>query len=53
MNGLPDDPKKILADLMFVSPGSGRCGLSSLVGYKLKLGSPCFNKGVFIETEGN
>lgn len=53
MNELPDDPKKILADPMFVSPGSGRYGLSSLDGYKLKPGSSCFNQAVFIETEGN
>ncbi len=53
MNGLPDDPQKILADPMFVSPGSGRYGLSSLDGYKLKPGSPCFNRAVPIETESN
>ncbi|RIH63746.1 right-handed parallel beta-helix repeat-containing protein [Mariniphaga sediminis] len=50
INGLPDDPKKNLADPMFISAGSGRYGFSSLDGYKLKSGSPCFNKAVFIET---
>lgn len=53
MNGLPDDPEKILADPMFVSPGSGRYGLSSLDGYRLKPGSPCFNQAVFVEAEGD
>ena len=52
-NGLPDDPKKIVADPLFVSPGSGRYGLSSLDGYKLKPASPCFNKAVFINAENN
>ncbi len=51
MNGLPDDPKKILADPILVSPGSGRYGLSSLGGYKLEPGSPCFNRAVFVEGE--
>jgi hypothetical protein len=50
MNELPDDPKKILADPLFISPGSGRYGHSSLDGYKLKSGSPCFNKTVLVET---
>lgn len=46
MNGLPSDPKKIIEDPMFVSVGSGKYGLSLLDGYKLKPGSPCFNKAV-------
>jgi len=53
MNGLPDDPKKIIADPMFISPGSGKYGFSSLNGYRLKPGSPCFDKAISIETEGN
>lgn len=53
MNGLPDDPQKIVADPMFVSPGSGRYGISSLDGYKLKPGSPCFNRAVPVGTESN
>ena len=51
MNGLPDDPEKIIADPMFVSPGSGRYGLSSLDGYRLKPGSPCFNQAKSVETD--
>ena len=53
MNGVPDDPEKILADPLLVSPGSGKYGLSSLDGYKLKPGSPCFDKAIRIETEEN
>ncbi len=52
MNGLPDDPEKIVADPMFVSPGSGRYGLSFLNGYKLKPGSPCLDHSVPVEMEG-
>ncbi len=53
MNGLPDDPKKIVADPLFVSPGSGGYALSSLDGYKLKPGSPCFGGAVYVKTEGS
>lgn len=52
MNGLPDDPKKIVADPKLVSPGSGRYGLNSLEGYKLRDDSPCFNQAIAIEMEG-
>jgi hypothetical protein len=31
---------------MFVAPGSGGIGLSTLGGYKLKPESPCINAGV-------
>jgi len=51
-NGLPDDPKALLADPMFVEPGSGRYGLSSLGGYKLRPGSPAIGATVFIKTDG-
>lgn len=50
INGLPDDPLKITGDPMFVEPGSGGIGLSTLKGYMLKPGSPCINSGVIIET---
>jgi hypothetical protein len=52
MNGLPDDPKAIQADPKLVSPGSGRYGLNSLEGYKLRDDSPCFNQAIAIEMEG-
>lgn len=49
LNGIPNDPEKIVADPMFVAPGSGGVGLSSLEGYKLKPESPCINAGAPIE----
>ncbi len=48
LNGLPYDPEKIVADPMFVAPGTGGEGLSTLRGYKLKTGSPCINTGRLI-----
>jgi hypothetical protein len=50
-NGLPEDPKALLADPMFVEPGSGGIGLLSLKGYKLKPGSPCVDSGVNIKMD--
>lgn len=46
--GLPDDAEKVVADPMFVEPGTGGDGLSSLAGYKLKNRSPCINAGILI-----
>ena len=51
-NGIPDDPKKLVADPMFVSPGSGGNGLSTLWGYILREDSPCINTGMFIPVQG-
>ena len=51
LNGVPDDANKILADPMFLEPGSGGIGLSTLDGYKLLEGSPCINTGLFIEMD--
>jgi len=51
--GLPDDAEKMVADPMFVAPGTGGNGLASLTGYELKNGSPCINTGVFIPSNGN
>lgn len=48
LKGLPDDPEKLVADPMFVAPGTGGIGLSTLSGYKLKAGSPCINTGVLM-----
>ncbi len=45
-NGLPDDPKKVVADPLFVAPGTGGNGLYSLNGYQLQAGSPCINSGL-------
>ena len=48
LNGLPDDPEKVVADPMFVAPGTGGVGLSSLKGYMLKRKSPCINAGASV-----
>ncbi|MDL2208299.1 right-handed parallel beta-helix repeat-containing protein [Parabacteroides sp. OttesenSCG-928-O15] len=47
-NGLPDDPNKIVADPLFVDPGTGGNGLCTVEGYKLQPGSPCINAGLFV-----
>ncbi|MDR2918999.1 MAG: right-handed parallel beta-helix repeat-containing protein [Tannerella sp.] len=47
-NGLPDDPKRIVADPLFVAPGTGGNGICTLDGYKLQSGSPCINAGLFV-----
>jgi len=48
----PRDPKAITANPMLVAPGSGRFGLESLQGYKLKDGSPCIGAGIPVERNG-
>jgi hypothetical protein len=53
LNGLPNDAEKIEADPMFVAPGRGGNGLATLAGYKLRLDSPCINKGVRIAGDMN
>ena len=52
-NGIPDDPKKIVADPLFVRPGSGGNGLSTLCGYMLREGSPAINAGIFVPMNGS
>jgi hypothetical protein len=47
-NGLPHDPEKLVADPLFMAPGTGGNGLSTLGGYQLREGSPCINTGMFI-----
>jgi hypothetical protein len=51
-NGLPDDPQKIVADPMFVAPGTGGNGIETLEGYQLKPGSPAINAGIYIPLNG-
>ncbi len=51
MNGLPDDPAKLVADPLFVAPGTGGEGLASLGGYKLKLESSCINAGKYVKQD--
>lgn len=52
-NGLPDDPQKIVADPMFIAPGTGGNGICTVDGYKLQPGSPCINAGLFIPLNSN
>ncbi|GHT29443.1 hypothetical protein AGMMS49574_06230 [Bacteroidia bacterium] len=51
-NGIPNDPEKIVADPLFVAPGTGGNGLCTLEGYRLQEGSPCINTGIFIPFNG-
>ncbi|MCI1686418.1 MAG: right-handed parallel beta-helix repeat-containing protein [Prevotella sp.] len=44
-NGVPNDPKRIIKDPLFVLPGNGGEGLKSLDGYRLRSGSPCISAG--------
>lgn len=51
-NGIPDDPEKLIADPLFVAPGTGGEGLCSLKGYQLQPNSPCINTGTYIPFSG-
>lgn len=51
-NGVPDDPRKLLADPQFVAPGTGGERLCALGGYRLKPGSPCINAGIPVPFAG-
>jgi hypothetical protein len=47
-NGLPNDPQKLVADPLFVAPGTGGNGIGTLEGYALQAASPCINAGRFV-----
>lgn len=49
LNGLPEDSEKLVADPIFIAPGTGGEGLASLGGYKLKFDSPCINAGMVVQ----
>ena len=51
-NGLPDDAEKIVADPLFIAPGTGGEGLGSLGGYRLKPASPAIHAGTPITGNG-
>lgn len=51
-NGIPDDPRALVADPQFVAPGTGGTGLGTLKGYFLKAGSPCINAGLYMPDNG-
>ncbi|HEC41468.1 MAG TPA: right-handed parallel beta-helix repeat-containing protein [Bacteroides sp.] len=44
----PVDENKIISDPMFIDPGSGGMGFSSIEGYKINQGSPAINTGKII-----
>ena len=48
----PADSFKIIANPLFVSPGSGLIGISSLNGYKLQATSPVIGNGKLISNNG-
>jgi hypothetical protein len=41
----PRDANKITSDPLFVDPGMGKMGFSSILGYQIKKGSPAINSG--------
>ena len=51
-NGIPNDPNKLIADPLFIAPGTGKEGFSSLTGYQLQPDSPCINAGLYIPLSG-
>jgi hypothetical protein len=48
----PPDAHKITADPLFVAPGTGGNGISTLNGYKLRVGSPALGSGLLIPANG-
>jgi Carbohydrate esterase, sialic acid-specific acetylesterase len=50
--GEPDDAEKITSDPLFLNPGEGSIGLTTLEGYKLKINSPAIHTGKVIVGNG-
>ncbi|OCT15346.1 hypothetical protein A8709_14750 [Paenibacillus pectinilyticus] len=48
----PNEAHKMVADAMFVNPGSGTNGRTTVDGYKLLQGSPALGSGVLINNNG-
>jgi hypothetical protein len=48
----PKDPRILTADPQLVGAGSGRSGLDTLKGYRLKASSPCIGSAVSIPLKG-
>jgi Chitobiase/beta-hexosaminidase C-terminal domain/Right handed beta helix region/DUF5010 C-terminal domain len=48
----PADAFKLTSDPMFVSPGSGGTGITTVNGYQLKPGSPAIGSGILIANNG-
>ncbi len=51
LNEIPDDPEKMVVDPKLVEAGSGKIGLATLSGYKLKSDSPCLDAGAFLDKD--
>ena len=51
--GEPQDPAKLIANPLFVNPGAGNIGISSLLaGYKLQTNSPALGSGILVTNNG-
>jgi len=48
-----DDPEKILADPLFVHPGSNAFGMATCRGYQLQQTSPCRGRGMALSAHGD
>lgn len=51
-DNVPSDDSNIVADPMFVAPGTGEYGRDTVEGYKLQEGSPAIDAGINIEDNG-
>lgn len=52
LTGEPADPFKLTSDPLFVAPGTGSIGFSTIDGYKLTSSSPAINSGKDITANG-
>jgi hypothetical protein len=52
MKNLPDDPSALVTSPLLDSPGTGRLGISSLDGYRLKKDSPALGSGLTTTNNG-
>jgi len=50
--GEPEDEHKLTSDPLLVAPGTGKIGIDTLDGYKLKAGSPCIHSARSIPDNG-
>lgn len=48
----PEDPFKLISDPLFVNPGAGATGLTTVTGYKLNTGSPAIGSGKVVNNNG-
>ncbi len=50
--GEPQEPHGVYADPKLINAGSGKIGINTLAGYRLKANSPCINAGKVIDNNG-